>query len=330
MKLTSPFSRYGPIGLDIGSCSVKAVQCRGNVPVACARFARIQAEKPVDAAELTNVAGVLRRQGFVGRDVAIVALADKLKSAPLELPAKGANVPIDRLARAEFCRLHKIDLEGSEFACWETPTALRSGKATSLISVAYPHLDAEQQIALYESAGLRVQAIDTHGSSLTRACTPFIDPAKASAILEMGWSSAVLVLVRNGRVAYERRIVDLALSKVHQDLERAMELSFEESLAALFDATPQRSPAVTELLADYFNLTSQELSKTIAYARHQYPESLVERIILTGGGAELPYVADQLGAICGIEAVRAAWSGASHAIGLSVVASAFGLSRFAA
>jgi Tfp pilus assembly PilM family ATPase len=334
MRFPLLFSKFGPIGLDVGGRSIKAVQCqksgRKPMPILCARFSRINIGKPIDASELSTVAGVLRRQGFVGRDVVIAASAEKLKSAPLELPAKGPNVPIDRLARAEFSRLHKSDLDGSEFAYWETPTAVRVGRATSLMSIAYPHADAEQQIELYESAGLHVHAIDTHGSSLARACAAFIEPQKVSAILEIGWMGAVLVLIRNGVVAYERRIADLALSKIHEDLEEECELSFEEALAALFGAGTDRAATVTELLGDYFHLFGQELTKTFSYARHQYPESPVQRVILAGGGGELPDAAKQIETLCGVETVRVDWSGATQAIGLPAMTSAFGLSQFAA
>jgi len=333
MRLELPFSRCAPIGLDIGGCSIKAVQCRragrAFVPFTSARFARINNGVPIDANELTTIAAVLKRRGFVGREVVVSAWADKLKSAPLELPAKGQNVPIDRLARAEFSRLHKVDLESSEFSYWETPTAIRQGRATSLVSVAYAHADADQQTALYESAGLRISAIDTHGSSLVRACSAFVEPKRASAILDIGWTGAVLVLIRGSAVAYERRIPDLALSKIHEDLEEEMELSFQEALTALFDSSGERPPAVTELLGDYFNLIAQELTKTFSYARHQYPESPVERVILAGGGADFPDAAKQLEAHCGVETVRVAWSGANKAVEAPAMASAFGLSQFA-
>jgi type IV pilus assembly protein PilM len=334
MRLINPFSKCSPIGLDIGACSVKAVQAqrpgRGSAPVACVRFARINKGKPIDTAELANIAAVLRRKGFSGHDIVIVAPADKLKTGPLELPAKGPNVPMDLLARAEFSRLHKADLESSEFAYWETPTAIRAGKTTSLMAVAYPHTDAEQQIALYESAGLYVAAIDTHGSSLVRACEQQLDEGKASAILEIGWGGAVLVLVRNRVVAYERRIADLALSKIHEDLEEEMELSFEEAIEALFDASDRRLPAVTEILSDYFNQLAEQLTKTFSYMRHQYPEAPVERVILAGGGAELPHVATQLEAICGIETRVAEFNAGHGTVGTPGLTSAFGLSRFAA
>ena len=334
MKFIPMLSRFAPIGLDIGSCSIKAVQCRrvGGVlwPVAQARFARTDCGSSVEEAELEVIAGVLRRQGFVGRDFVIAASHEKLKIAPLELPAKGPKVPIHRLARAEFSRLHKCDLAESEFAYWETPASARAGKATHLMALAYPHVDSNQQIGMFESAGLRIRAIDTHGSSLARACLDLVEPGKASAILEVGWSSAVLVMIRNGVVAYERRIVDLALSKVHAELERSAELPFDESLGALFDPAAQRLPVVTDVLGSYFNAIAQELTKTIAYARHQYPESMVEQIFLVGGGADLTSIDDQIQSICGVETKRVQWSASAHGVVAPAMASALGLSKFAA
>jgi Tfp pilus assembly PilM family ATPase len=332
--MTIPLSRPAPIGLDIGNCSIKAVQSRRSkgvfTPIAMARFPRLHSGKPVDVSELTTIAGVLRRQGFAGCEIVVSASADKLKSSPLELPSKGPNVPIDRLARAEFSRLHKIDLALSEFSSWEIPSAVRAGKATSLMAVAYPHSDAEQQIGVFEAAEFRVRVIDVHGSSLVRACSSLVSSGRASAILEIGWTGAVLVLVRDRVVAYERRIADLALSRVHADLEGKLRLSFDESLTAVFESAVERPAAVTELLGDYYTLVGRELSKTLSYTRQQHPESPVEQVILAGGGADLPHIAAQLETLCGVQTTRIEWPGCELVSGHSALASAYGLSQLAA
>src|SRR5579872_5669252 len=84
-------TRPGRIGLDVGSQWVKAAQFSKvgaqTRLTACAAFPRITPGSSATAAELNQIGSILRRQGFVGRDVIIPAPGDKLQSGILELPA---------------------------------------------------------------------------------------------------------------------------------------------------------------------------------------------------------------------------------------------------
>lgn len=323
--MTGLLSRRSPIGLDVGGHSVKAVQSAragggGWKTVAAACFPRTRPDVPVSAAELVEIKDVLRRQGFVGDEVVVAAPAEKLRSGTLELPARGRGVPMDQIARAEFARVHKCDVAASEFCWWELPAGPRGGKATQVMAIALPHADAEQYLALFDQAGLRVTAMDAPTSALARACPAPTGEASTIAMLDLGWRCATIVVVRNGVIAYERRVVAGGLSKLHAALATRFGAGDAEvggaSLVEEFaggdaagDGHDVRvATEARELIVAHLGTVVDDVLKTCGYAQRQDPDAPIRTLLLAGGGACVPGVLDHLQAVLGLE-VRAAESG---------------------
>lgn len=298
-KMRLSMTCSGPIGLDVGSQWVKAAQFSGTGAqarlAACAAFSRIIPGGVPTADELGQIGSILRRQGFVGRDVVIPAPGDKLQSAILELPAKAAGVPMDQLARAEFARVQKLDMNGAELSWWELPASSRAGKGTVVMAVAYPHADAEPLAAAFEQAGLRVGLTDTPTSALARGCMPLVKGKRSFAVLEIGASAGVLVLVLDGVVVYERRLPEAGLSRLITTLEEglggtdAAEYAWREvGLMPGTDGAEDRFADARGLIARHTEAAVAEVRRTLAYASHQYSDVAVETLLLCGGGAQIP------------------------------------------
>jgi type IV pilus assembly protein PilM len=303
MTMRISFGRCSAIGLDVGSRTVKAAQFTrdgrgGHGPrlAACASFPRAGSEAIPTPAELREILSILGRQGFAGRDVVIAASGDKLRSGILELPAKAAGVPMEQIARAEFGRVHKLDVSAAELAWWELPAASRAAKGTLVMAVAYPHADAEPHLSAFEEAGFRVRAVDTPTSALARGCLPLVEGKRSFGALELGASAAVLALVRDGVVAYERRIPDAGIERLLVTLEArlgagreaAEHVLREVGLAQSEPAGADRFAAARESIARHVDAAVAEVRRTLAYASHQYAGAAVEALLLCGGGASVP------------------------------------------
>ena len=286
------------IGLDIGGHDVKAVQSlrtrRGWKLAACARFPRSKADAPVSSEELSEVMAVLHRQGFIGNKVAVAASSEKLLSGVLELPARRPDVPMEQIARAEFGRIHKCDVATAEFSWWELPAPARAGKATNVMAIALQHADARQQLEIFDRAGVTVGALDTASSALGRTCLALAPAAGALAALDFGWRGATLVLVRNGMVAYERRISTGGLSSLHATLGSRLGLDAAaveqviQQVGLSGDVKAESSEialAARPLMTAHLDEIVQEVRKTLGYAQHQYPDAPVQLMFLAGGGA---------------------------------------------
>jgi Tfp pilus assembly PilM family ATPase len=284
-----------PIGLDIGSSTVKAVQFSGGSRrrkvAACTRFPRTRPDAPITVEELAEVRDVLGRQGFVGAEVVVAATAEKLLSGAIELPARAPGLPMEQIARAEFSRIHKCDVAAAEFGWWELPAPARGNKGTHVMAVAYPHASAEQQLSLFDAAGLHVRGLDTQAWALGRAALAAAGTVRTLAALDLGWTNATLLLVRDGVAAYERRMPTGGIAKLHAaigarhhlDPETIERLSQEVGLSG--ETTTPDAAEIRAAVTAHFDAIVAEVRKACGYAQHQYPDAPVGLLVLAGGGA---------------------------------------------
>ncbi len=307
-----------PIGLDVGGSTSKAVQLRrgrdGRWAVhAAVRVPRLTPGTPLDRAEMRRLADVLRRRGFVGRDVVLAAPASLVSTALLDLPLAGPDVPMDAIAANEFARLHKLDAGGLTLSHWPVPAPARGGKGSQALAVGCPTAAADAYLDVVESAGLVAVAMDGGTSALARACLPLAEPAPALlAVVDLGWDAATLAVVVGGVLAYERRVADAGLRHL---LGGTAEVSVGDDdvvpyllwSVGLTDAAPaDLGPEAADLLSDLqrslqsqFTRLAVELGMAFSYVAHQYPEGGLGPVLLAGGGAAVPgmapFLADQLG-----------------------------------
>ena len=350
MKLNFNFARVlgrpNPIGLDIGARHVKAVQLAPSGGgawrvAATAMFPRAKSGQPLDAPEAARVAEVLDRQGFAGRAVVVGMPQAKLMSSVLELPPRAPGVPIEQIARMELARVHGRDAGGFEFAQWEVPPPARAPQSTHVMALACAHESAEALLDALESQGLIVRAIDADACALARALAPLLDASGGmTGVLDLGYGAARLLIVYRGAIVYTRAIDDAGMARLNANLRRQLEAD-EDTVAQLlaedfFSGTaPEESRGI---VAAHFDALLKELHVAFAYATQQYSVPSPAGLLLAGGGAEMPGVADRLAAAlrlpvrtaapnalidCGASAPRAAASASmTTALGLAMYSEA--------
>jgi len=221
---------------------------------------------------------------------------------------------MDQIARAEFSRIQKCDLATAEFAWWELPTPARGGKGTHVMAVAYPHGEANSQLAVYDQAGFRVRAIETPAVALGRTCLVSAPGHATVAAVDLGWRSATIVLMRSGVVAYERRNPAGGLSKLHAVLAGRLRCDAQvaEQIVSEIGLTGEVSPEAAEMaeearpvIAGHLDAVAEEVRKACGYVSHQYPEAPVTALVVAGGGACIAGVIDYLAAALKIQVLAA-------------------------
>ena len=246
-----------PIGIDVGSRVVKAVQfgrdrwgdgkwqivaatqiprtevAQGR-PAAGPAGASLSAQaasqsKPLTAEEVGRLAGTLERQGFEGSAVVLAVPTDKLSTSVLDLPPRSSQAPLDQITRMELARAHKVAPDSFEMGCWDLPAATRATKATPVMAVACTHADANAILDPFESEGFKATALDVRPAAIARACGPLLgSPDTLTAILDVGWTAASLSLMHQGVVIYGRTLGDVGVCKLYQTL--ANRLGLEEDV----------------------------------------------------------------------------------------------------
>ena len=315
-------SERTPIGIDVGAKNIKAIQMshgpRGWRVEATAAFARGGVDVPLTRSELARLAEVLHRRSFVGRQVALAVPDDKLIVGTMELPARNAGISLDAAARTEFSRAYKCEANSFEMSYWDLPAAARAARTTNVMAAACPHSDADALIDLFATAGLDVVGLDARSWAMGRACAAAVEDAPGIVILlDIGWKSALLVLLHHGVVIYERALGEGGISTLHGAIDSALKIAPELAEVVLrecglstaegIDARgalkipPELRGEVRNVASAHFESVSRDLLESISYTSRQYPDAPASRLLLMGGGAMIPGIGEAMQGLVGCE-----------------------------
>jgi type IV pilus assembly protein PilM len=125
-----------------------------------------------------------------------------------------------------------------------------------------------------------------------------------TAFLDLGWTAAVALIVKSDTLIYERRIPEAGLAALvkalaeHSEIEprdaeyllQRRELRESTSVAS----STEREEDCSSQIAGHCGKMTEELRQSFSYARHQYPDCEMPTLLLTGGGCEIPGLAQFL------------------------------------
>jgi Tfp pilus assembly PilM family ATPase len=337
-----PQHKISPIGLDLGSHSFKAAQALRSASSQTLRTAVSLARRtpgaPLDAGDIDRLLGVLDRRGFVGRDVVVTVPAATLLTTILELPARAPGVPLEKIAAVEFSRVHKHEPAALTFSTWDLPAPARASKATYMLAVGAVSEKLEAHIDLIESQGLNVVAIEEPYSAAARGGC-FFSKAQSgfTAVIDMGWEKATLVILKENTIVYTRKLSGSGIGHLYRALSEtsagdAEALEHELWRVGFDELTPADldNAAVLDTLESHIAGATDEIRQAFGYTTHQYPDAVISKAIVIGGGAQIPGLAGRLEKSLGVPTVIAGADAIASAgvPPLASVASALGLALF--
>lgn len=304
-------SRIGPIGLDIGSSRVKAVQVRhsasGPQLLHAANIPRLKAGEPLSHADAARLGGVLRRQGFVGDRVVVCMPPAKMLSSVMELPPVSSGAPLEQIARQELARASKCEPGGIELAWWVLPGGARAAEGTHAMAVGCRHEDAFAVLDVLGAGGLDVLAIDAPTTALATAVAPLTGDAQdLAAVVEIGSSGAQLIILLGRTVVYERLLAEFGTERLIDGLATRIGVAREDAMTLLcsngcgaWDKNAEHAPArrssdiadvsadVSSIATTYADALVGELRLSASYAMRRF-DAEMPRVLMTGAAAAMP------------------------------------------
>lgn len=291
-----------PIGIDVGHRHVKLAQLRRGRLAAWACLNRDGTGHSLDTAEIRRIAETIRCGHFSGRQVVLAVPPERLLTGILELPPRSSGAPVDQLAKSELARRHEKTVQEIEACAWDLPSPARAANRTYMMAVACAHREAEAMIGAFEGAGLQVQSIETQATAVARACgAMFDDLGGTGAILDIGWTSAQLVMMYQGIVVYHRNLLKCGLEVLAGAISRQQGTTGEMVEQWLSCEDPQAALPPAALAAGLESVAT-ELRIPLSYLANQYPDAHVRRLLLVGGGASAAGLGSQLGKALSLEA----------------------------
>jgi Tfp pilus assembly PilM family ATPase len=305
-------SRLTPIGLDIGGRCVHAAQARWtrSGPEVTAFGAMNRPGLPsavgegggvLGSGEAERIAGALDRLGFAGRDVVVSVPEGRMVSASLELPPRASGAPLEAIARQELARAARCEAGEIETAWWELPGAGRAGEATHAMGVGVRHADAAGLIGALEGAGLRVVRLDTPMTTLARAAGRAIGATtELTAVLDLGWSSAQLLVLRGKLLVYQRAVAELGLARCCAQIASGAGVDVGEAELAVRDVGCCGEDGgwgfgaeVRSRCAALVDEAGEQVRLSLAYAQRRF-DAGVSGVLTLGGGSDLKGVVERL------------------------------------
>jgi len=168
-----------------------------------------------------------------------------------------------------------------------------------------------------EAEGLIVRALDVHALAIARACRNIFalarSPAGAAdtaAVLDVGWSSSRLVLLYQGTVVYERNLTKCGVDKLAGLFGSAKAHQGVQATGGQPEQPPGKpatgpsgpaggtgfQPVRTQVgnLCHQLDAIAGEISTPLSYLANQYPNAVTRQLLLVGGGAAVPGLAEFL------------------------------------
>lgn len=325
-------AKTSAIALDLGRATFRALQTRmqrGRVErvdaIALNVLRPTEEDSESPEVRIERAARMLGQAGFVGHDVSLALGTPDVSYVSLRMPERLLKESDEQLGEAvawEVIRETRTEPGELEIRHWR----LTHSKSANVLAVAAPSKPISQRIEQLDRLGFTLCRIEPAPCALIRAARRVYDPPPQSAwgILDLGRRQTTLTVVIGTTPHYVRDLRNSA-DGLTQRLANAFDLSFDEAerlkrvhgVAAPTGNTDvvipdaARDLASKDLPAVIFGVLRPELDELVrqivacfSYALNGLPELEVARLVLTGGGANLPGLADWLELQCGLTVNR--------------------------
>lgn len=266
----------------------------------------------VSEAEAARVWSVLRRHGFQGTRLSMLAPASKMCIAPVPGPPLSSGAPVEQLVRSEVARTLRCDASALELGFWELPPPPRAREADAgeYLVAAISHGDAEACIDPFESSGLIVERLVPAVDALPRVLR--VDDA---VLFDVGGEAGTLLLSRDGAPMYQRRIPECGHGAIVDRVVRLLRVDREAArhLVDAYGVTTSDNDGVSSraegarAVREAADGVATQIMDSLRYVAHRFGSVNVGRVLLTGCGAATPGLCEWVEAQTGLDVRVLTW-----------------------
>jgi type IV pilus assembly protein PilM len=306
------------VGVDIGSTSIRAVELKNSdkSKPTVVRFHEVPlpegSVRRGEVIERETVATALKRLwatgGFKTKDVVLGIGGPRVLSRDLTLPDVAAAqikeilpfhvqemlpVPVDE-ALLDFYPIGREDSENGPIVTGLLIAAIKEAVAANIAAVT--------------AAGLRPVHVDLIPFALVRALAPVRESAGVTAMVSIGANTTNVVITHDG-VPHFVRIIPNGGDDTTQALANRLELApevaeaFKRELGLTSGHSNVEQRPIVEVIYESVGDLLTSIRNTISYYVNSKPHLSMDRIVISGGGSQLPGLVDALGQLTGLPAV---------------------------
>lgn len=297
-----PTKRFGPIGLDLGSQSVKLLQvdaerrrlvahARWDLPVVAG-----QDERQRDALLTDGLRQVRQRHGFQGRDAVLCLTARDLFVQNIRVP-KGPSEALEKTVLQEAAGRLPFPAAEAEVRFLEAAD-VRQGETIKreVILLACHRPVLHRLLGLVEAAGLRPVGIDVEPAALVRCYLKQFrredDKQQRMVFVHVGATNSAVV-VTSGEDALFVKYIDLGGNRLDEAVARHLKMSLPEAAhlrrhngdRRVDQQDPEVARGVAEAVRPVLERLAGEVALCLRYHSVTFRGQPLLRLVLGGGEA---------------------------------------------
>ena len=316
LQLTS--SRRTLLGLDITTSSIKLIelamsggQYRVESYAAEPTPPNAMNEKTLVDPQAVGEAirRAVKRSGARTREVAIAISGDAAITKVIQMPRGLREAELEAQVEMQADQYIPFPMDEVAYDFEVLGPSEKDGESIDVLLVASRSENVEQRRAAASSAGLSARIVDVEAFALENACRlmthqmPDGGIDHSVAVVDFGASSTTFSVLRNLKVSYTR---DFAFGgqQLTEEIMRTYGLSMEEAGRAKKEGgLPHNYQA--EVLDPFIDDMTQQVSRSLQfYLASGTGREQPDKILVCGGCANIPGVADVVQSRVGIEAER--------------------------
>ena len=306
------------LGLDITTSSIKLIelsmsggQYRVESYAAEATPQNAINEKAIVDADAVGEAinRALKRAGAASREVAIAISGDAAITKVIQMPRSLKESELEAQVELQADQYIPFPMDEVAYDFEVLGASEKDPEAIDVLLVATRSENVEQRKAAVQAAGLTTRIVDVEAFALENACRlmthqmPDGGIDRAIAVVDFGASSTTFSILRNLKVVYTR---DFAFggTQLTEDIMRTYGLSLEEAGRAKKEGGLPGNYQ-SEVLDPFIDDMTQQVSRSLQfYLASGSGRDQPEKILICGGCANVPGVADVISSRVGIAAEK--------------------------
>jgi type IV pilus assembly protein PilM len=298
--------RLSPIGIDIGTRSVKLVQL-SNDRTRLQDVSRWDIPTAIDGEETQSREEVLintiqrAREGrnFRGRDAVVCLTNDQLFLQNLRLP-KASTVPLENQIKTEIASRAPFPIEDAEIRHIETADVRQGDEVLKEVLVlAAQKTDINSVLETVEAAGLRPLALDVEPAALARSYASQFrrdeDLDQRSLLVQIGYARTIVVIAQHDHLMFVK-YVDVGGKDFDQAVANQLGITLLDAATLRRQSADRRAEQqdpeinriVTEAMRTPLKKLIDELAMCVRYYSVTFRGQPLARTILSGGEAAAP------------------------------------------
>lgn len=281
------------LGVDIGSSSIKIVQLsRGQNPT-LETYGMVDTPEPISsqttdemvhkiAALLSNL---LEKAGATTKECVMSLPNSAVFTSVIDMPKMGDK---EMESAMQYEAKKYVPLPFSEVTLsWTVISENEDGRSNKVLLIAVPKQIRDIYIKLFQTAGLNLDIIEIEALSLIRALV--VDKTKNDVIIDIGAKVTSVNFVRGGTLQLTRNL-SIGGDTITDRIAQALNLNQPRAEQFKRDFGLRGTDFLPEAVKPVLAVVKGEVNQMVnLYKTHNV---MTDRIVLVGGGSQLPGIVD--------------------------------------